>query len=227
MPGAPLSRTNEALLTGAGMVQDFSPVKHVCAHFNAFHVYAADPTRPPVEANHYCSEINDDVRQCLLYDSTGPHARLIGVEYMVSAKLFATLPPDEKKLWHSHVYEAKSGMLIMPKPASLATGGAVSLLPDALWEKAERAEMEQVVHFYGKIYHFWQIDRGDPLPFGPPQLMMSYTADGQMDFDKHVAARDARFGVDYRRKREQRKDIAEPDIDPLADQVWKKDLGDS
>ncbi len=93
-----------------------------------------------------------DVRQCLLYDSTGPHARLIGVEYMVSAKLFATLPPDEKKLWHSHVYEAKSGMLIMPKPASLATGGAVSLLPDALWEKAERAEMEQVVHFYGKMY---------------------------------------------------------------------------
>jgi hypothetical protein len=31
---------------------------------------------------------------------------------------------------------------------------------------------------YGKVFHFWQVDRGDPLPMGPPRLMMSLTADG-------------------------------------------------
>lgn len=28
-----------------------------------------------------------------------------GVEYIVSARIFDTLPPDEQKLWHSHAYE--------------------------------------------------------------------------------------------------------------------------
>ena len=32
----------------------------------------------------------------------------------MSARLFATLPDDEKKLWHSHDYEIKSGQLIIP-----------------------------------------------------------------------------------------------------------------
>lgn len=28
-----------------------------------------------------------------------------GVEYIVSDKIFETLPPDEQKLWHSHAHE--------------------------------------------------------------------------------------------------------------------------
>ena len=63
---------------------------------------------------------------------------------MVSAKVFATLDPDEKKLWHSHVFEVKSGQLIMPKGSAL--------MPDALWERAEGEEMRQVVGWYGKTY---------------------------------------------------------------------------
>ena len=38
--------------------QDFAPVKQICAHLNAFHAYADDPTRC-VEANHYCSHVNE------------------------------------------------------------------------------------------------------------------------------------------------------------------------
>lgn len=60
-----------------------------------------------------------DVRQCLIYDSTKPNARLIGVEYMISPRLFDTLPPEEQKLWHTHEYEVKSGMLIMPTPPGM------------------------------------------------------------------------------------------------------------
>jgi Protein of unknown function (DUF1264) len=32
----------------------------------------------------------------------------MGVEYIVSGRLFAGLPPEEKALWHSHVHEVKS-----------------------------------------------------------------------------------------------------------------------
>lgn len=96
-------------------------------------------------------------------------------------------------------------MLVMPAPASL---------PAALWEAAENAEMEQVVQLYGKVYHLWQTDRGDSLPLGEPQLMTSYTAAGQLDFDSAVAARDARIGTDWRRKKHIRDYIAEPAVHP-------------
>lgn len=82
------------------------------------------------------------MRQCLLYDSADANARLIGVEYMVSPKVFATLDEEEKKLWHSHVFEVKSGMLIMPAP---------NTVPNMVWEKAENTEMEQVIGWYGKM----------------------------------------------------------------------------
>jgi hypothetical protein len=58
-----------------------------------------------VEAHHYCSHLNEEVRQCILYDSDSPNARLIGVEYIISRRLFEALPEEEKKYWHSHVYE--------------------------------------------------------------------------------------------------------------------------
>lgn len=146
-----------------------------------------------------------DVRQCILYDSPEPNARLIGVEYMISPRLYNTLDAEERKLWHSHVFEVKSGMLIMPQPKGI---------PDLVWEKAELKEMEEVVGIYGKIYHLWQVDKGDKLPLGPPQLMTSYTAENQFAFEKMVGERDKRFGSDYRRKREIRDYIQPPEIHP-------------
>ncbi|KAI8691940.1 hypothetical protein NCS56_00188100 [Fusarium sp. Ph1] len=208
--GQPLSATNQVLTAGAAVTQDFRPVKSICAHLNAFHAYADDPKRF-VEANHYCAHLNEDVRQCLLYDSDEPTARLIGIEYMITPKLYDTLSKEERKLWHSHAYEVKSGMLIMPNRA----------VPEPAWEVAENMEMDQVVHLYGKVYHLWQTDRGDMLPLGPPKLMTSFTADGQFDF-KQVRDRDRRFGVDYKQKREARKDIPVPAIHEDADQAWKK-----
>lgn len=64
----------------------------------------------------------------------------------------------------------KSGLLIMPNPH----------IPNAVWEVAETAEMKEIVGLYGKTYHFWQVDRGDLLPLGKPELMMSFTEDGQV-----------------------------------------------
>ena len=39
--------------------------------------------------------------------------------------------------------------------------------------------MKVLIGTYGKTWHFWQVDRGDKLPLGIPQLMMGFTADGQ------------------------------------------------
>lgn len=122
---------------------------------------------------------------------------------MIKPHLYETLDEEERKLWHSHVFEVKSGMLIMPTP---------SMTPESVWEVAENKEMEEVIILYGKIYHLWQTDRGDKLPLGPPQLMTSFTGHDQFDFEKMVGDRDRRFGSDYKRKQEVRKYIQEPSI---------------
>jgi len=194
------------------MTQSFEPTKQLCAHLNAFHVYASDTSRH-VETNHYCAHVNEDVRQCILYDSPGPNAKLIGVEYMIKPHLYETLDPEERKLWHSHVFEVKSGMLIMPTPAGMS---------NAAWEVAETEEMKEVVELYGKVFHLWQTDRGDKLPLGQPQLMTSFTGNGQFDFEKDVGERDQRFGVDWKTKKAKREGIEEPQIHPDADATWKK-----
>ena len=64
-----------------------------------------------VEAHHFCACPNEDVRQCVIYDSDKPNARLIGLEYIISSKLFEGLPEEEKIYWHSHKYEVQSGTL--------------------------------------------------------------------------------------------------------------------
>ncbi|OQD74863.1 hypothetical protein PENDEC_c009G04242 [Penicillium decumbens] len=217
IPGDPRTTKSRVLETGASMVQDFTPVKQICAHLNAFHVYANDPTRC-VEANHYCTHLTEDVRQCLIYDSTKANARLIGIEYMVSPRVYATLPPEERKLWHSHEFEVKSGMLIMPTPAGV---------PTAVWEAAETSEMRDIVPIYGKTYHLWQVDRGDPVPMGPPQLMGSFVTPESAKLahegglDGLLKDRDERFGVDHHHKAKQREDIPSIDKHPDADAMTK------
>lgn len=153
-----------------------------------------------------------DVRQCLLYDSDKANAKLLGVEYMVTPRLFKTLPAEERRLWHTHQYEVKSGMLIMPSPAGV---------PNPVWEAAETAEMRDVLPLYGKVYHFWQVDRGHPVPMGEPQLMGSFLsedrvklANGGKGLSDLVKERDERFGVDTAVKAEKRKDIEGVEKDP-------------
>ncbi|KAI1078380.1 DUF1264-domain-containing protein [Whalleya microplaca] len=213
IPGGAVPTEDVVLETGASLMQDFQPTKQLCAHLNAFHTYADEPGRY-VETNHYCAHLTEDVRQCILYDGPGPNARLIGIEYMITPKLYATLPSEERKLWHSHVYEVKSGMLVMPGPTAPGVRQA--------WEAAETQEMKHVIGLYGKVYHLWQTDRGDKLPLGEPKLMMSFTGEGQFDFAKAVGERDARFGVDWKRKKELRRDIDVPQIHPDADSAWKR-----
>jgi len=61
-------------------------------------------------------------------------------------------------------------MLILPNPT----------VPGAVWEIPETEEMKEVVGLYGKTWHFWQVDRGDEIPLGRPELMGSFTSDEQV-----------------------------------------------
>ena len=142
------------------LTQDFKPLGNVCEFLNAVHIYAGEASQGVtrfVEANHYCSHVRKDLRQCLIYDSNRLDARLIGVEYMVPKHVYEKLDPEEQKLWHSHEFEVKSGMLVLPKPPAI---------PQEAWDAAELSAMHEVVGLYGKTWHFWQVDRGDELPLG-------------------------------------------------------------
>lgn len=117
-----------------------------------------------VEAHHFCGHQNEEFRQCLIYDRPDADGRLIGLEYIISEPIFLTLPDSEKPFWHSHEYEVKGGYLFMP--------GVPSRIQ---WQ-----DLKNVCKTYGKVFHFWQVDRGDSLPLGIPQVMMALTRDGQL-----------------------------------------------
>jgi len=201
--GAPKSAETRTLEVGAKLLQGKAPLNAVSAYLNGFHFYNGD-MNGQMEAHHYVTRVNEDVMQALIYDGNGSDAKLMGVEYIISARLFATLPEDEKKLWHSHDYEVKSGSLVAP----------------GLPQVAEKQLMEQVVSTYGKTWHTWHTDRDKELPYGIPALMMGFTADGQLD-PALEKARDDRLGVDTQAIRRSRESILQPTVDPAAN-AWEK-----
>lgn len=202
-PGAEKSLRTEALETGAKTLQDRQPLDAVSAYLDGFHFYNGDMDGQ-MEAHHYATVLNDDVMQAIIYDGNTADAKLMGVEYIISARLFEQLPEDEKRLWHSHRYEVKSGALIAPG------------LPAA----AETALMKKLAATYGKTIHTWHTDRGKELPYGVPALMMGFTADGQLD-PKLRADRDRRFGVDSNEIARRRADFPDTPIAPGAD-AWQR-----
>lgn len=160
-PGSEKSTKTKVLEAGASAIQDKTPVKQLAIYLNGFHFYNGYMAQQ-MEAHHYCTKLHEDLTQCAIFDGNGKDAKLMGVEYIISEKLFKTLSDDEKKLWHSHCYEVKSGSLIAPG------------LPDA----TEHELMEQIVTTYGKT---WHKDKDLQLPLGGPALMMGFTKDGQLD----------------------------------------------
>ncbi len=202
-PGAEETTKTRLLEAGASAMQDKAPLQSLDAYMNGFHFYSGNMAGQ-MEAHHFCGHLNEDVIQCVIYDGNDKNAKIMGVEYIVSAKLFAGLPESEKRLWHSHVHEVRSGQLIAP----------------GIPEIAEREFMEKIAGTYGKTWHTWHTDENLALPLGTPMLMMGFTADGQVSEDM-VADRDRRFHVSSAEKRKKRADIAYPPVDPSAD-AWQK-----
>jgi len=179
-----------------------APLKGIHNYLCGIHCYSGQPERQVV-AHHFCASAGEEVMQCIIYDSNRKDARLIGIEYIVSARVFKALPAEEKRLWHSHAYEVKGGVLAAPE----------------LGEAAEKALMKDLASTYGKTWHTWQVDRGDRVPLGIPQLMMALTGDGQAQA-KAVADLDQTLNRPLDERRRRRADLPDPVVEPGAD-AWR------
>ncbi|MCW1247565.1 OBAP family protein [Pseudomonas sp. SAICEU22] len=202
-PGAAKSPTTATLEAGAGIMQNKPPLQALDTYLDGFHFYNGRMSGQ-MEAHHYCTALNEEVFQCAIFDANTAKAKLMGVEYIISKRLFEGLPAAEKQLWHSHVHEVKSGQLVAP----------------GIPEVAETRLMKNLVGTYGKTWHTWHTEQGNALPYGVPQLMMGFTADGQVD-SQLVHERDRRMGIDSEEKKRARESIDAPAIDPGAD-AWQK-----
>lgn len=195
--GSEKSPKTKLLETGAKLLQDMGPVKKLDMYLVGFHPMKEDRSHS-MEAHHYCRQVNQDFAQCVLFDGNSESANMNGIEYIISEKLFETLPADERRYWHPHNYEILSGQLVMPG------------LPDV----AEKEALKGKLNSYGKTWHLWHTGEdgksGDKLPLGKPMLAWSYNADGEINpaMEKSL---ERRMGIDLQEKRRQRSDLT-----PLA-----------
>lgn len=197
--GHPLK--HRVLDVACAVMQPKYPLDAMSTYLNGFHMYADEMGRM-VEATHFCIHLRHDLHQCVIFDRNAADARLIGIEYITTEDRFRSLPDEEKQLWHSHHYETTSGILVTP----------------GVPEMAEHLYFEDLVSTYGKTFHTWQYDRDD-FPYGIPQLMMGFTADGQAD-PGPIADRDLRLRVSTEQKRRNRADIPSPPVAAGAN-VWE------
>ena len=201
-PGEEKDTKSKSLELGADILQDKSPLKKINMYLDGFHFYNGN-MKAQMEAHHYVSQLNEDIHQAIIYDGNGEGAKIMGVEYIISERLFKQLDEEEKKLWHSHHYEVKSGSLIAPG------------IPDAV----EHELMEKLVSTYGKTIHTWHTDQQRELSIGSPMIMMGFTKDGQLD-KQLLADRDKRFDISTAEKKKNRADIPDPTVDPSAN-AWQ------
>ena len=151
---------------GAGIMQNKPPLQALDTYLDGFHFYNGRMSGQ-MEAHHYCTALNEEVFQCAIFDANTANAKLMGVEYIISKRLFEGLPASEKQLWHSHVHEVKSGQLVAP----------------GIPEVAETRLMKNLVSTYGKTWHTWDTSHGSgadaSLPLGEPRLAWSFNRDGE------------------------------------------------
>jgi hypothetical protein len=190
-PGAERSTSTKILGLGADLVQDTTPVKQLDVYLNGFH-FVHNRLDVQEEAHHYCQQMTEEFAQCAIYDSNGKDAKLIGVEHIVSPRLYQSLPEAERAMWHPHDYEVKAGLLIAP----------------GIPQPIEHKLMEKLVGTWGKTWHVWHTTH-DQLPVGEARLMMGFTKDGQLQPDL-LRDRDRRFRMSTDELRKNRADIPAP-----------------
>ena len=188
--GEPKSTKTKTLETGARILQSNAPLKAFDIYLIGFHPMKDHPELQ-MEAHHYCHQMNEDFAQCVLFDSNKKTANLNGIEYIISEKLFNTLPEGEKEYWHPHNGEILSGQLVAPG------------IPKA----AEKALMKSKMNSYGKTWHVWNTGHeghpGDQLPLGSPELAWSFNRNGEA-IPNLIEKRDARLKINSEEKAKER-----------------------
>ncbi len=192
--GSPKSLKTRVLEMGAAALQRRGPLKDYDIYMVGFHPMKDDPMHQ-MEAHHWCRQVNEDFTECVLYDGNTPDSNLIGIEYIITERLFETLPEEERQYWHPHNAEILSGQLAAP----------------GLPEMAEHELMRDKMNSYGKTWHTWNTgdgrDPGDRLPLGEPMLMWSFNRDGEIK-PWLVERRDRMMGIQTAALRHARRDLA-------------------
>jgi hypothetical protein len=191
--GESKSTKTKALEAGAKVLQSNAPVKGFDIYLVGFHPMKDHPELQ-MEAHHYCRQVNQDFTQCVLFDSNTKNANMNGVEYIISEKLFESLPADEKKYWHPHNGEILSGQLVAP----------------GIPKVAEKSLMKEKMNSYGKTWHVWNTGHeghpADKLPLGDPMLAWSFNRDGEA-MPALIEKRDKKLGMNTAEKRKERADL--------------------
>ncbi|XVF25576.1 hypothetical protein REPUB_Repub13aG0223800 [Reevesia pubescens] len=194
-PGQPMTMGQHMIDKGAAMMQSLTPVKQISQHVCTFALYSHDMSRQ-IETYHYITRLNQDFLQCPVYDSEVSKARLIGIEYIISDRLYEALTQEEQKLWHSHAYEIKSGLWVNPR----------------ILEMIGKPELENLAKTYGKFWCTWQVDRGDRLLLGALALMMSPQGVNLGKIDPLlVKNRDDKYNISTETIQKSRLEIEEPE----------------
>jgi hypothetical protein len=141
--GRPESTRTSVLETGAAAMQRDAPTDTLEIYLVGFHPLKDEPEHQ-FEAHHFCRQVNEDFAQCALYDGNTAEANLSGIEYIISERLFESLPEEEKQYWHPHNGEILSGQLVAP----------------GLPEVAEKELMRSKMNSYGKTWHTWNTGHG-------------------------------------------------------------------
>src|SRR5690349_7828538 len=92
-----------ALEAGAALLQDTTPLKDFDIYVVGLHCARHDP-----EMHHFCRQVNQDFLQCMIFDGNTKDANLIGIEYIVSERLFATMN-SYGKTWHTGRHDGEPG----------------------------------------------------------------------------------------------------------------------
>lgn len=187
--GSDTSAKTDVLKTGAKVMQKDSPLDPMDVYVVGFHPMKDQPEHQ-MEAHHFCRQATEDFAQCALFDGNSRDANLNGIEYIISERLFETLPADEKQLWHPHNGEILSGQLIAP----------------GIPQVAEKELMRMKMNSYGKTWHTWATDQGHKVPLGLPMLAWSFSRDGEIK-PGLAEARDKRLGTNTSEKRKERQDL--------------------
>lgn len=194
-PGSKKEVDTKVLEKGAEVLQNLSPIRSLDHYLDGFHVMK-DDTSLHMEAHHYCKGMNEEFTQCVIFDGNTETSNIIGLEYIISERLFDTLSADEKPSWHPHNYEILSGQLVLPGVPAVA----------------EKAALAKKMNSYGKTWHVWDTGHvGHPaahtLPVGKPLLAWSYNRDGEAPAGL-VEGRDKRMDIDTAEKRRERADLS-------------------
>lgn len=169
-------------------MQDLTPVQKIAVYLVGFHPMKDKPSIQ-MEAHHYCNQVNEGFAQCVLFDGNTSEANLNGIEYIISERIYETLPQEERASWHPHNYEILSGQLVGP----------------GLPAVAEKELMRSKMNSYGKTWHVWM--EGDTLPMGAPHLAWSFNRDGEAR-PGLAERRDRTLDIDSGEKRRSRADLS-------------------